>query len=98
MAILYLSSFTPQQAELLTTLNTHRFTVEDFEVAVRYFPGAEKGTEKRRAASLGGYGVEMVLKRTDYLALDDRETGEQGWSGVVSLSELIYHSTGQAKQ
>lgn len=28
----------------------------------------------RRKNSLKGYGVEMVLKRTDYLAVDDRET------------------------
>lgn len=29
----------------------------------------------RRKNSLKGYGVEMVLKRTDYLAVDDRDTG-----------------------
>lgn len=36
----------------------------------------------RRKNSLKGYGVEMVLKRTDYLAVDDRDTGSSVGVGV----------------
>jgi hypothetical protein len=60
-----------------------------FKIIVRYRPmppvtsqspmGQEEGQGvqdvNRRKNSLKGYGVEMVLKRTDYLAVDDRDTG-----------------------
>jgi len=36
----------------------------------------------RRKNSLKGYGVEMVLKRTDYLAVDDRDTGSSPGVGA----------------
>lgn len=61
----------------------HAKADETFEVIVRYRPVAQQPKEKeqevgdvnRRKNSLKGYGVEMVLKRTDYLAVDDRDTG-----------------------
>ncbi len=72
-AILYLSSFTAAQANLLAFLESHSKRIEEFRFAVRY----KSGTGGGRKSSLGGYGVEMVLKKTDYLAVDDRVTGEQ---------------------
>ena len=59
----------------------HAKADETFEVIVRYRPVQSSTTQEderdanRRKNSLKGYGVEMVLKRTDYLAVDDRDTG-----------------------
>lgn len=61
-----------------------------FDIIVRYKPTVARSLNSdsdlsraqaqvqdvnRRKNSLKGYGVEMVLKRTDYLAVDDRDTG-----------------------
>lgn len=62
-----------------------------FDIIVRYRPPVARSLDSdleaeaqsrvqvqdvnRRKNSLKGYGVEMVLKRTDYLAVDDRDTG-----------------------
>jgi UDP-glucose:glycoprotein glucosyltransferase len=57
----------------------HAKSDNSFEVIVRYRPVAARIEEvtdiNRRRNSLKGYGVEMVLKKTDYLAVDDRDTG-----------------------
>lgn len=44
----------------------------DFGFVVRYRPTTSQPTVK---TSVKGYGVEMVLKKTDYLVVDDREDG-----------------------
>lgn len=75
-AILYLNSFTPEQSNLLAYLEEHSKRAPAFSFIVRYKPDdSREGESLRKKSSLGGYGVEMVLKRTDYLAVDDRATG-----------------------
>jgi UDP-glucose:glycoprotein glucosyltransferase len=68
-----------------------------FDIIVRYKPPVARTLDSesdsvraqaqvqdvnRRKNSLKGYGVEMVLKRTDYLAVDDRDTGSSVGVGV----------------
>ena len=69
-----------------------------FDVIVRYRPPVVRSLDSdleaetqsrvqvqdvnRRKNSLKGYGVEMVLKRTDYLAVDDRDTGSSPGVGA----------------
>lgn len=78
-AIIYLSDLTSSQADLYEYLMGHAKSDDSFEVIVRYRPVAARIEEvtdiNRRRNSLKGYGVEMVLKKTDYLAVDDRDTG-----------------------
>ena len=45
------------------------------EYVLRYVAPAERDFEKK--ATLSGYGVALDLKKTDYLALDDRHLGEK---------------------
>jgi UDP-glucose:glycoprotein glucosyltransferase len=69
-----------------------------FDIIVRYRPPVVRSLDSdleaeaqsrvqvqdvnRRKNSLKGYGVEMVLKRTDYLAVDDRDTGSSPGVGA----------------
>ena len=80
-AILYTPNLSSTQADLYEYLMMHAKADETFEVVVRYRPVQSSTKQEdqrdanRRKNSLKGYGVEMVLKRTDYLAVDDRDTG-----------------------
>ena len=72
-----------------------------FDIIVRYRPPVARSLDSdleaeaqsrvqvqdvnRRKNSLKGYGVEMVLKRTDYLAVDDRDTGSSANVGVAQV-------------
>lgn len=49
-----------------------------FAYRVRYRPTSQ---EPRQSLYVGGYGVELVLKRTDYIVIDDRETVSKGEKG-----------------
>ena len=42
---------------------------------MRFSPPANRSHEK---TYLSGYGVALDLKKTDYLAVDDRQTGKKG--------------------
>lgn len=88
-AILYISSFTAAQANLLAFLESHSKRIPQFRFVVRYKSSTGRGWK----SSLGGYGVEMVLKRTDYLAVDDRVTGDQSTALVDSEAMEIETTT-----
>lgn len=53
---------------------------------VRYKPSASAGADGRRKTGMTGYGVELALKRTDYLVVDDRATAGTK-SGETTMSE-----------
>ncbi len=82
-AILYFSTFSNAQANLLFYLVTHHDKDPNFRFVVRYRPSLAEGP--RRKNSLKGYGVEMVLKKTDYLVIDDRDTGGSGVGKVDAV-------------
>jgi UDP-glucose:glycoprotein glucosyltransferase len=73
-AVLY---YAPSVAALplLEYLDEHARSFPTFQYAVRYLPTAANETEAARTP-LTGYGVEMALKKTDYLVVDDRNTGD----------------------
>ncbi|KAJ9105313.1 hypothetical protein QFC21_001681 [Naganishia friedmannii] len=74
-AILYLAGLSKPEGDLLAYLRKHAAQDENFRFVVRYRPSlAPDGDPALGRNSLKGYGVEMVLKRTDYLTVDDRET------------------------
>lgn len=80
-----------------------------FDIVVRYRPPVVRSLDSdleaeaqsrvqvqdvnRRKNSLKGYGVEMVLKRTDYLAVDDRDTGSSANVGVAQVEGEFSRST-----
>lgn len=66
-AIFYYSP-SPDALPLLTYLDQHTRSVPEFSYVVRYRPTGERS----RKTPLSGYGVEMALKKTDYLVVDDR--------------------------
>jgi len=84
-AILYISTLSAAQADLYEYLSTHAANDESFSFIVRYRtpPGLQSKEDSAvstqdsqyKKNSLKGYGVELVLKRTDYLAVDDRDVG-----------------------
>jgi hypothetical protein len=84
-AILYISTLSASQADLYEYLCSHAANDESFSIIVRYRPPPSSRTKEDSVVStqdnqykknsLKGYGVELVLKRTDYLAVDDRDVG-----------------------
>ncbi|KAG8529329.1 uncharacterized protein KY384_005965 [Bacidia gigantensis] len=42
---------------------------------IRYRP---QGSQERKPLPINGYGVELMLKRTDYIVIDDREAAKEG--------------------
>lgn len=74
-AILYLAGLSKTEGDLVAYLKTHAAQTENFRFIVRYRPSLSKKDDRVNSRnSLKGYGVEMVLKKTDYLTVDDRET------------------------
>lgn len=74
-AILYLAELSKTEGDLVAYLKSHAAQTENFRFIVRYRPPLAKKDDRVKARnSLKGYGVEMVLKKTDYLTVDDRET------------------------
>lgn len=75
-AIVYLDLSDGTASSFLNYLQHYARTYPTFQYVVRYKPSAsQKGmsdstSEKR--TELAGYGVEMALKKTDYLVVDDR--------------------------
>ena len=51
---------------------------------VRYRPS----TNEQKPLTLGGYGVELALKRTDYIVIDDREAAPSKNASVESMTHL----------
>jgi UDP-glucose:glycoprotein glucosyltransferase len=84
----------------LEYLEEHAKRAPGFSFVVRYKPdNAREGDGERRRSSLGGYGVEMVLKRTDYLAVDDRVTGEHGLvvCGRDEVAHMVVRKAGDLR-
>lgn len=52
----------------------------EFSYRVRYRPGSVSGSSKPLFVS--GYGVELSLKRTDYIVIDDRDAEDESASGT----------------
>jgi len=76
-AVLYYNPESHISAPLLTYLDHHASQIPSFQYIVRYRPPLSidegvRGERGERRTGLSGYGVEMVLKRTDYLVVDDR--------------------------
>ncbi|KAL7422173.1 killer toxin resistant protein [Cryptotrichosporon argae] len=72
-AVLY---YAPSAAgsELIDYLARHAAELSNFQYIVRYRPPLG---DRAGATQLAGFGVEMALKKTDYLVVDDRATGGQ---------------------
>ena len=76
-AILYLAGLSKSEGDLFSYLRYHAARTEGFRFIVRYRPTRRQvGDEVARPNSLKGYGVGMVLKRTDYLTIDDRQSDD----------------------
>ncbi|BEI94341.1 uncharacterized protein CcaverHIS019_0608000 [Cutaneotrichosporon cavernicola] len=75
-AVLYYSP-TPAALPLLEVLDEFYTAHPTFSYAVRYT--SQEGGERTK---LSGYGVEMALKKTDYLVVDDRQTVGTGDEGM----------------
>jgi UDP-glucose:glycoprotein glucosyltransferase len=73
--VLYLAGLSKTEGDLVAYLRSHAAQTENFRFIVRYRPSLAKKQDHFAARnSLKGYGVEMVLKKTDYLTVDDRQT------------------------
>ena len=85
-AILYLDPSSPSTAPLLNYLNQHADQYPSFQFVVRYRPTRPVGESEWpiRHTGMSGYGVEMALKKTDYLVVDDRSTSPESPSGQES--------------
>jgi UDP-glucose:glycoprotein glucosyltransferase len=79
-AILYLDvSSASSSSALLSYLHEHAMAYPSFRYVVRYKPTlSAESRSKGRKSVLSGYGVELALKNTDYLVVDDRATGTGG--------------------
>jgi UDP-glucose:glycoprotein glucosyltransferase len=76
---------TTHKFELLTSLDQRTRNEPSFAYIIRYKPSPDRrsGTKSK----LAGYGVELALKKTDYLVVDDRATGD------ISSSPASDHSS-----
>jgi UDP-glucose:glycoprotein glucosyltransferase len=72
-AIFYFEPQSSASSALLNYLNQHAASDPHFQFIVRYRPPIGRTGDGARYHSLSGYGAEMVLKKMDYLAVDDRE-------------------------
>ena len=52
---------------------------------IRYRPLA---AEQRKPLGVGGYGIELALKRTDYIVIDDRQGEEKGAEDTESAEDF----------
>lgn len=80
MAIFYFDPESTSSLALLNYLTFHTNTYPTFGFVVRYKPNR---TGEGRRTGLSGYGVELALKNTDYLVVDDRDSG----SSVVNRTK-----------
>ncbi|KAL1959820.1 hypothetical protein VTO42DRAFT_965 [Malbranchea cinnamomea] len=71
--VLYADITAPSFSEFHTVLSK-RAREGEFSYRVRYRPPASDAA--RKPLFVSGYGVELVLKRTDYIVIDDRDTDQ----------------------
>ena len=83
-ATIYLDLADSGSAGLFGLLESHKSLVSTFQYLVRYKPPEDR----TRRTPLSGYGVEMALKKTDYLVVDDRVTAgsQEGVPETTSAS------------
>jgi hypothetical protein len=67
---------TAQSSSLIKYLDYHAGYRPEFSYIIRYRPSP--GQSRRPKSKMAGYGVELALKRTDYLVVDDRNSGSVG--------------------
>nr|XP_019013386.1 UDP-glucose:glycoprotein glucosyltransferase [Kwoniella pini CBS 10737]OCF52167.1 UDP-glucose:glycoprotein glucosyltransferase [Kwoniella pini CBS 10737] len=72
-AILYYTPNTENSVNLLNYLAYHETQYPNFNYVIRYLPPSV--IDETKKTPLSGWGVEMALKKTDYLVVDDRLTG-----------------------
>lgn len=74
-AILYFDPEGPvaQSSSLIEYLEYHAGYHKDFSYIIRYRPSP--GQDRKSKSKMAGYGVELALKKTDYLVVDDRNSG-----------------------
>jgi UDP-glucose:glycoprotein glucosyltransferase len=75
-AVFYFSP-TSSASPLLDYLDKHASAYPSFQYNVRYRPpigSGTRGTRGEKKTALSGFGVELALKKTDYLVVDDRAT------------------------
>lgn len=88
-AVLYLAELSKAEGDLLGYLKYHAARTEDFRFIVRYRPPhRHSDNEVPKPNSLKGYGVGMVLKKTDYLSIDDRPTDGHESGEPTCLTDL----------
>ncbi|WVQ98589.1 hypothetical protein IAU59_005718 [Kwoniella sp. CBS 9459] len=88
-AILYYTPSSPSSSALLNYLGQHASAYPEFSYTIRYLPPARSEIEKdtARKTPLSGWGVEMALKKTDYLVVDDRATTSSSSSSSSGSGE-----------
>ena len=72
LATFYLDFESASTVPLLGYLEKYTTAHPSFGFAVRYKPPRSRTPAKR--TGLAGYGVELALKNTDYLVVDDRDS------------------------
>lgn len=88
-AVLYLAGLSKAEGDLLEYLKYHAARTQDFRFIVRYRPPCRRiDNEVPKPNSLKGYGVGMVLKKTDYLSIDDRPTDGPEPGQTTCLTDL----------
>ncbi|WVQ70245.1 uncharacterized protein L199_008471 [Kwoniella botswanensis] len=81
-AVLYFKPHSQSSANLLNYLSYHESQYPNFHYIVRYLPptASLSENEMQKKTPLSGWGVEMALKKMDYLVVDDRLTGSSSSS------------------
>jgi UDP-glucose:glycoprotein glucosyltransferase len=96
-AILYFDPEGPiaQSSSLIEYLDYHAGYRPDFSYIIRYRPSP--GQHLRSKSKMAGYGVELALKKTDYLVVDDRNSGSAA-PGVQEQSSNASLSSGSFEE
>ncbi|KAK4688056.1 UDP-glucose:glycoprotein glucosyltransferase, partial [Tremellales sp. Uapishka_1] len=89
-AVFYFDPLDASSTQLLTFLEHHASSYPEFQYIVRYRPS--KGLRERKTA-MAGFGVEMALKKTDYLVVDDRVNAGNSKS-TVSTDQHVSNGAG----
>lgn len=89
-AILYFSAASPHSSEFLEYLGRLTKTIADFGFIVRYKPSMLAEGEARGRTGMTGYGVELALKKTDYLVVDDRATAGVKSGDAASMGDSTH--------
>nr|XP_018263998.1 UDP-glucose:glycoprotein glucosyltransferase [Kwoniella dejecticola CBS 10117]OBR86156.1 UDP-glucose:glycoprotein glucosyltransferase [Kwoniella dejecticola CBS 10117] len=87
-AIVYYTPHSENSANLLNYLARHESQYPNFNYVIRYLPPTTFDAAKK--TPLSGWGVEMALKKTDYLVVDDRLTGTS--KSQAAEQEVAKHS------